>query len=188
VPEPEPQIGPDTYLVIPNWDKFQHYKDRDPRWIKVYGDLLDRAEFQELSTATRGLLLTIWLQYARTSGQVKLRVLQTLNGRGVGRPHFISLYHAGFIEFSASKPLAIRTIELEKEKKLNKERPLALVRTAKRVELHQALLTHATELAQSWLGKDSAAFNERLDELEREHRSRFSDGERIALTATAFDE
>lgn len=29
-----------SVLVITNWDRFQHYKDRDPPWVKLYRDLL----------------------------------------------------------------------------------------------------------------------------------------------------
>jgi hypothetical protein len=57
------------YIVIPNWDGpdgFQHYRDRDPIWIKNYRALMAKDEYLE------------------------------------------SLNHAGFIHFSASKPLAHR--------------------------------------------------------------------------------
>ena len=28
-----------------NWDKFQHYKDRDPVWIKLHPELLDNDDY-----------------------------------------------------------------------------------------------------------------------------------------------
>ena len=37
----------DGWIVIPNWDKFQHYKDRHAPWLKDYVDQLDRDEYRE---------------------------------------------------------------------------------------------------------------------------------------------
>src|SRR5690606_19747530 len=33
------------YLTVKNFERFQHYKDRNPPWIKLYNDLLDDYEF-----------------------------------------------------------------------------------------------------------------------------------------------
>ena len=58
----------DGWIVIPNWDKFQHYRTRQPTWIKVYLELTSKDEWLSLSMSTRGLLLTCWLEYARRKG------------------------------------------------------------------------------------------------------------------------
>ena len=42
----------DGWIVIPNWDKFQHYKDRDPVWIKLYLELNSRDDWRRLTFAT----------------------------------------------------------------------------------------------------------------------------------------
>ena len=54
----------DGWIVIPNWDKFQHYKNRGPVWIKLYTELRDRDEWRHLTLAARGLLASIWIEYA----------------------------------------------------------------------------------------------------------------------------
>ena len=56
----------DRWIVVPNWDKFQHYKDRDPVWIKVYfGAQLDRDDCRQLSLAAEACYSRIWIVYAR---------------------------------------------------------------------------------------------------------------------------
>ena len=44
-----------------NWHSFQHYKDRDPTWIKLHKKLLDDYEFQSLPLASRALAPMLWL-------------------------------------------------------------------------------------------------------------------------------
>ena len=39
------------YFSVRNWDEFQHYKDRDPTWIKLYNRLLDDYAFGLLPDA-----------------------------------------------------------------------------------------------------------------------------------------
>lgn len=48
-------------LKVKNWGEFQHYKDRDPPWIKLHKGLLDDYEYQRLPLASRALAPMIWL-------------------------------------------------------------------------------------------------------------------------------
>lgn len=49
-------------LIRPkNWEEFQHYKDRDPLWIKLHKKLLDDYEFQSLPVESRALAPMLWL-------------------------------------------------------------------------------------------------------------------------------
>lgn len=43
------------------WETFQHYKDRDPTWIKLHKKLLDNFAFQRLPLASRALAPMLWL-------------------------------------------------------------------------------------------------------------------------------
>jgi len=49
------------YLRVRNFDQFQHYKERNPIWIKLYCSLLDDYEFAQLADETKfhavGLML-----------------------------------------------------------------------------------------------------------------------------------
>jgi hypothetical protein len=45
-----------SYLHITNWEHFQHYKNRRPKWIKFYTDLLEPTnKLNELPVTTRFL-------------------------------------------------------------------------------------------------------------------------------------
>jgi len=103
-------MSDERWIVIPNWDMFQHYKDRDPSWIKTYVSLTASDQYLALSGHRRGALHGIWLEYARSHGQLRFDTLtlsRRLNLR-VSTADLEALNHAGFIDVAASKPLAIR--------------------------------------------------------------------------------
>jgi hypothetical protein len=94
------------WITIPNWEEFQHYKDRDPNWIKVYTRLLHDDAWLSLTDAQKGFLLTVWLEFASTDGHIRAcRVPSRIRPANVQRT-LEALSDAGFIALSASKPLA----------------------------------------------------------------------------------
>lgn len=48
-------------LLVKNWKEFQHYKDRNPTWIKLHKSLLDDYVFHRLPLASRALAPMLWL-------------------------------------------------------------------------------------------------------------------------------
>lgn len=48
-------------LRVKGWPKFQHYKKRNPPWIRLYRDLLEKKEWHKLSYASRSLAIAVWL-------------------------------------------------------------------------------------------------------------------------------
>ena len=59
-----------TMFSVKNWDEFQHYKDRNPPWIKLHNHLLDDYEFEMLGDAAKGHLLCIWMLASRTKNEM----------------------------------------------------------------------------------------------------------------------
>lgn len=57
-------------IRIKNWDKFQHYKGRQPPWIKVYIELLDDVEWFNLSGTDAKALVMLWLIASETNGEL----------------------------------------------------------------------------------------------------------------------
>ena len=55
---------------VKNFQKFQHYKDRAPPWIKLYNDLLDDYEFGLLPDASKMHLIAIWLLASRSANKI----------------------------------------------------------------------------------------------------------------------
>lgn len=114
----------ERWIVIPKWEEFQHYKDRDPKWIKAWCRLLSDDDYMSLSFHLRGVLHSLWMAYASANGQL-LDTPQSLHrqlGHRVMRRDVESLNHAGFIGFSGTKPAQIRTPETETEKELKRAR------------------------------------------------------------------
>lgn len=109
----------------------QHYLDRDPIWIKNYRRLLARDEYLELTGHRRGILHGLWLEYAASDGRLRVdvtstparsaldtgstqtrlrldtRTLQSRLALRITTEDLESLNRAGFIHFTASKPLAL---------------------------------------------------------------------------------
>lgn len=95
------------YIYVVNWDGkdgFQHYKDREPRWIKNYVRLLDHDEYLELNYHDRAVLHGLWLLTARAgNGRISAQ-LGTLSAKiGVRVRQLDSLVEAGFIELRSIK-------------------------------------------------------------------------------------
>lgn len=60
------------YFSVRNFEKFQHYKDRDPPWIRLYNSLLDSYEYAQLPDASKGHLTAIFLLASRYSNKIPL--------------------------------------------------------------------------------------------------------------------
>jgi uncharacterized phage protein (TIGR02220 family) len=58
------------YLIVKNWSEFQHYKDRDPPWIKLHRTLLADYEFSRLQDASKAHLMLIWLFASQSNGRI----------------------------------------------------------------------------------------------------------------------
>lgn len=61
-----------TYRVK-NWEKFQHYKDRRPLWIKLYKELLNDETWFCLSGDAAKLLINIWLLASDKDGSFSFK-------------------------------------------------------------------------------------------------------------------
>ena len=98
----------ELWIVIPHWDDFQHYRDRDPIWIKNHRSQLAKDEYRDLSFHLRGILHGLRLSYAASNRQLRVSTVALTRrlGQRVTTRDLEALNHAGFITFAASKPLA----------------------------------------------------------------------------------
>jgi hypothetical protein len=55
---------------IKSWDKFQHFKDRRPPWVKLYRDILDDIEWHELDPKAAKVLVMLWLIASEDDGNI----------------------------------------------------------------------------------------------------------------------
>jgi hypothetical protein len=115
------------FLVVERWERFQHYKNRAPLWIKNYTALLHDDTYLSLSGHRRSVLHGLWLVYASSSCQLHFdpKSLSSRLHLRVTSADLKALRKAGFITVSASRPIAggyqDACLEVEKEKELEKE-------------------------------------------------------------------
>lgn len=58
------------YYEIPTWKDYQHYKDRDPPWIKLHFSILSSPTWVMLDDASRTLAIACMLIASRNHGKV----------------------------------------------------------------------------------------------------------------------
>ncbi len=107
-------------LTPKSWGEFQHYKDREPSWIKLHKNLLTNYEFICLPVASRALAPVLWLLASEykdgiidaSLDKIAFRLSMT---RGDLADALSPLIESGF--FDASEPLAAckQSACLEKE-------------------------------------------------------------------------
>ncbi len=126
----------DGWIEIPRWDEFQHYKNRDPVWIKNHRGLLHSDAYMGLTLHQRGVLHGLWLEYAASGRQVRdsTATVSRQLGERVTRPTLDALNHAGFITYSASKPLAQRYHDASLEERESREEQTVLPSVASNPE------------------------------------------------------
>lgn len=124
------------YLRVKNWEKFQHYKNRRPVWIKYHVELLNDYELTSLDYVTQLLYDRLLLVAALTDNSVPFDIGYI--SRNVAIDHKLvavgveKLRVAGFIvtserKRSASKSIAKRSalacLETEAEKRQRNKDP-----------------------------------------------------------------
>jgi hypothetical protein len=117
-------------IVIAAWDKFQHYKDRDPPWVKLYRDLLTAESWVLGTDESRLVQVASMLLAARYRNATPLnyslfrKVASIDLSEAKFRAAIDHLAATGFLEIqgdaqprkqSASKPQASCTSETEAE-------------------------------------------------------------------------
>lgn len=57
-------------MKIKNWEKFQHFKDRKPPWVKLYREILDDMDWHELDASAAKVLVMLWLIASEDDGNL----------------------------------------------------------------------------------------------------------------------
>lgn len=88
--------------VVKNWRQFQHYKDRNPPWIKLHFSILSSKDWVVLDDASRVLAIACMLVASRSEGEIDgseagLDYLQRV-AYLKRKPSLKSLIDCGFLE------------------------------------------------------------------------------------------
>lgn len=114
-----------VYLRVRNNDKFQHYRSRNPPWIKLHNSILEDYDFGQLPDATKWAGIALALIASRINNHIPNDLTWIKNKIGARqRVDLKPLMEMGFLEICdcetcASKPLAPRkqsAIERERER------------------------------------------------------------------------
>lgn len=86
------------FLAVKNFSRFQHYRDRNPPWIKLYGDVLVDAAFLQMPEAAQAQLMKLWV-LASQFGHPLPNNPKLLAGKigTTGKFHLASMVAAGFL-------------------------------------------------------------------------------------------
>ena len=100
---------PERWIIVTGWDRHQHRdmaRTEIPPWLKVYTRLHSDDDFLKLTFHQRGVLIGLWIEYARARRQLtdSTSALSRRLGHRVMRRDLDALNHAGYITFSAVKP------------------------------------------------------------------------------------
>ena len=106
------------FLRICQWEKYQHYRDRNPPWIKLHQELVTSITWTLADNASRVLAIALMMLAAKTGNNIpadpeyvkRVTYLHEV-------PDFSQLLHLGFIEIVPSK--------LKKTRKVNASNMLA---------------------------------------------------------------
>jgi len=109
------------FFGVRNWEEFQHYKDRDPSWIKLYNRLLDDYAFGLLPDSRKWHLIGIFLLASRHNNRVPRDPSWVSRKIGAQVPVDLGvLERAGFLVMLEGEPLlagAEQNASPEKEKR-----------------------------------------------------------------------
>jgi len=106
------------YLRVKNWEEFQHYKDRNPPWIKLHRKVLDDYDMACLQDASRLHLMLIWVLASQMENRIPYDAAWVQNRIGAKtKVNLKELIDRGFLilERDASTPIAGCTTETEAE-------------------------------------------------------------------------
>jgi hypothetical protein len=96
------------FFKVKNWERFQHYRKRNPPWIKLYTSLLDDYEFSRLQDASKLLALCILMLAAKCHNKLPADPDWLHQKLGLQQiPDLEPLFEHGFIvKLDASNKLA----------------------------------------------------------------------------------
>jgi hypothetical protein len=112
---------------VKNWLTFQHYKDRNPPWIKLHFSLLSSRDWVMLDDASRVLAVACMLIASRNKGEIPadpayLKRVAYLNKT----PNFKPLVDCGFLESASTCKQEQAEFRPEERREETEKREIAL--------------------------------------------------------------
>ena len=90
------------FLAIRNWEKFQHYKGRNPPWIKLHYEVLMSPDWVMLADDSKLLAVVCMLLASRHEGKVPLDPVYIQRAAHLSKkPDFKPLIDVGFLSYAS---------------------------------------------------------------------------------------
>lgn len=107
------------FLRVRNWEKFQHYKNRRPPWIKLHVETLDDYELMHLDNDAQLVYERLLLLAARTDNNIS-HDPDWIGGQIVQDPRIVqaaveTLINTGFLSVAGRKRSASKAIATRKQ-------------------------------------------------------------------------
>jgi len=93
------------FVSVCNWSRFQHYKNRDPTWVKLHRSLLTDYAWSQLDDSAKGHLIGIWLMAAKLENRIPADPVWLANQIGATDPIDLdALISASWLQWVEPKP------------------------------------------------------------------------------------
>lgn len=98
------------FFRIRNWEKYQHYKHRNPPWIKIHFELLSSQDWVNANESTRNLMIVCILIASRNDGNLAADEHYLKRVSHMRKlPNFKPLIESGFLEILQADASTLRT-------------------------------------------------------------------------------
>jgi hypothetical protein len=99
------------FIAVKEWSRYQHYKDRNPPWIKLHRELLTSNTWVTMDDASRVLAIAIMLLAAATGNRIPADPAYLTRVAYLNRkPDWSKLLSVGFIEIIGDVDEASNTL------------------------------------------------------------------------------
>lgn len=118
------------FIGVRNFERFQHYRDRKPVWIKLYNDLLDDYDFCALPDASKWLAVGLWLLASRNDNRIRndpiwlarmVHATDPINLRPLLSAGFVFLWDDASDPLAKPEQVASPEVEAEARKRFEKK-------------------------------------------------------------------
>ena len=141
-----PKIQEGMKFSIPDWNVYQHYKHRNPPWIKFYNSLLDDQDFYFLKPESKLLYILLLLFASKSDNFLTLNYhfLSSKTGFQVTEDIIKPLFETGFL-LARRKHGASLKIANRKQNALSEKRITEKNRTEQRTSEKEGFISNNQE-------------------------------------------
>jgi hypothetical protein len=112
-------------ITIPNLDRYQHYRDRNIIWVKLYLDILQDHKFQQLNDVERWLFIGLILLAVKNDNKIPadfqyIGKILMFSKKNLPK-HIINLLQLGLISFKMLSRCSIDKIREDKIREYKKD-------------------------------------------------------------------